>query len=85
MMIVSDDHKCTLYYKIIMTIASALTLVLASVNYDHDVPTCGSTYNRHSDDSRGIIYDRNMFIVQATGLLAYLGTAYSNRDSGSTY
>ncbi len=75
MTIVSDDRNWTLYYKIIMTIASALTLVLASVNYDRDVPNCGGTYNRHSDDSRGIIYDRNMFIVQATGLLAYLGTA----------
>jgi len=33
-----------------------------------DAPYCGVTYNRHSDDSRGIIYDRNMFIVQATGV-----------------
>ncbi len=34
-MIVSDDHKWTLYYKIIMTILSALLLALTSVvNYD---------------------------------------------------
>jgi hypothetical protein len=31
-----------------------------------DAPSCGVTYNRHSDNSRGAIYDRNIFIVQAT-------------------
>ncbi len=31
-----------------------------------DAPSCGITYDHHSDDSSGIIYDRNMFIVQAT-------------------
>jgi hypothetical protein len=31
-----------------------------------DTPSCGINYDRHSDDSRGIIYDHTMFIVQAT-------------------
>ncbi len=36
MMIVSDDFKWTLYFKINMMIESALTLALASViTYDH--------------------------------------------------
>ncbi len=33
-----------------------------------DTPGSGITYDHHSDDSKGIIYDRNMFIVQATGV-----------------
>jgi hypothetical protein len=31
-----------------------------------DAPSCGVTWDQHSDESRGIIYDRNMFIVRAT-------------------
>jgi hypothetical protein len=31
-------------------------------------PSFGFTFDNHSDDSRGIIYDRNMFIVQPTGV-----------------
>jgi len=57
-----------------------------------DTPSCGITYAHHSDDSRGIIYDRNMFIVQATGnrkrnllmhflvLTIFVGTAIKNPD-----
>ncbi len=33
-----------------------------------DAPNLRITYNRHSDDSRDVIYDRNMFVVQATGV-----------------
>ncbi len=33
-----------------------------------DTPSCGVTYNRYSDDSRDIIYDRNIFMIQPTGL-----------------
>jgi hypothetical protein len=35
-----------------------------------DAPNCGVTYNHHSDDYRGVIYDRNMFIVQAIGIIS---------------
>ncbi len=31
-----------------------------------DAPSCGITYDHHSDDSRGVIYDCNVFIIQAT-------------------
>jgi hypothetical protein len=32
-----------------------------------DAPSCGVTHELHSDDSRGVIYIRNMFIIEATG------------------
>ncbi len=35
-----------------------------------DPPNCGITYNCHSDYSRGVIYDHNVFIVQATEFTA---------------
>jgi hypothetical protein len=34
-----------------------------------NAPSCGVTYDRHSDDSSGVIYDRKMFIVQANCLI----------------
>jgi hypothetical protein len=49
-----------------LMIESALTLALASITIVSDAPNCGVTYNRHSDDFKGIIYDCNMFIAQAT-------------------
>jgi hypothetical protein len=33
-----------------------------------DAQSCGITYDHHSDDSRGIIDDCNVFIKQATDL-----------------
>jgi hypothetical protein len=33
-----------------------------------DAPSCCITYSCHSDDFRVVIYDRNIFIVQATGV-----------------
>jgi hypothetical protein len=33
-----------------------------------DVTDMSITYDRHSDDSRGVIYDHNIFIIQATVL-----------------
>ncbi len=33
-----------------------------------DAPSCGVTYDCHPDDSRGVIYDRSIFIIQATGV-----------------
>jgi hypothetical protein len=37
-----------------------------------DYPSCGITYERHSDDSRGTIYNRNMFIaLKQTFLVSY--------------
>jgi hypothetical protein len=36
-----------------------------------DAPNCGITYDHHSDDSSSIIYDHNMFIVQAFGMEWY--------------
>ena len=35
-----------------------------------DATICGITYNCHSDDSRGVIYDRNMFMIQSTNVMA---------------
>ncbi len=31
-----------------------------------DAPSCGVIYDHHYDNSKGIIYDHNLFIVQAT-------------------
>jgi hypothetical protein len=36
-----------------------------------DAPSCGITYDRHSDDSRGVIYICNVYIIQATGVCGY--------------
>jgi hypothetical protein len=33
-----------------------------------DTSSCGITYNHHSDYSRGVIYDGNIFIIQVPGL-----------------
>ncbi len=41
---------------------------MSSITIMNDAPNCGITYDHHSDDSRGIICDLNMFIVQATDL-----------------
>jgi hypothetical protein len=30
-----------------------------------DAPSCGITYNRRSDDCRGVIYGRNIFMMEA--------------------
>jgi len=43
------------------------------INYSSsaiDAPSCGITYGHHSDDSRGVIYDRNIFIKQATDFVS---------------
>ncbi len=36
-----------------------------------DATTWTFTYYRHSDDSSGVIYDCNIFIIQATGVKCY--------------
>ncbi len=36
-----------------------------------DAPSCGITYNHHFDDSRGVIYGCNIFIILATGLIVF--------------
>ncbi len=41
---------------------------MSSIMIIIDIQSYGVTYDHHSDDSRGIIYDQNMFIVQAKGL-----------------
>jgi hypothetical protein len=46
-----------------MTLVVQLTTV-------SDAPSCGITYGHHSDDSRGVIYDRNVFIKQATDFVS---------------
>jgi len=33
-----------------------------------DAPSCGITYNHHSDYLRGVVYDGNIFIIQVPGL-----------------
>ncbi len=53
-----------LYYKCVLALALSLTRL---TNYAHRVMLCIAV--SLSDDSRGIIYDRNMFIVQATGVM----------------
>ncbi len=47
-----------------------------------DAPSCGVTYDCHSDDSSGFTYDRNMFIVQATD---YLPRSQMLEQSVSTF
>ncbi len=47
-----------------------------------DAPSCGVTYDCHSDDSSGVTYDRNMFIVQATD---YLHRSQMLEQSVSTF
>jgi hypothetical protein len=42
-----------------MTLGALLTTV-------SDAPSCGVTHNSHSDDSRGVIDNHNIFIIQAT-------------------
>ncbi len=46
-----------------MTLVVQLTTV-------SDAPSCGITYGHHSDDSRGVIYDRNIFIKQTTDFVS---------------
>jgi len=33
-----------------------------------DTPSCGITYDHHSDASGGFIWDCNIFIIQTTGV-----------------
>ncbi len=33
--------------------------------------TWSITYDHHSDNSSGVIYDRNIFIIQATGQVSW--------------
>ncbi len=53
-----------LYINVLLVQALALASVI--IRTISDAPSCGVTYDHHSDDSRGTIHDRNMFIVQAT-------------------
>jgi hypothetical protein len=39
---------------------------VSSITIVSDVPSCGITYSRHSDNSRSVIYDRILFVIQAT-------------------
>jgi hypothetical protein len=41
-----------------------------------DAPSCGVTHDWHRDHSRGIIYNGNIFIIQASGL-TFTGKAKS--------
>ncbi len=49
-----------------------------------NAPSCGVTYDRHSDNSRGAVYDCNIFIVKATGKAekAYQGEGQENLTKG---
>jgi hypothetical protein len=44
-----------------------------------DATTWSITYDCHSDDSRGVIYNRNIFIIQAPVLQSLIGTLGQNR------
>jgi len=35
-----------------------------------DAPSCGITYNHHSDNARCVIYNSNIYVTQATNVLA---------------
>jgi hypothetical protein len=39
-----------------------------------DAPNCGGTYDCHSDDARGIIYDLKMFMEQVVGVVSTVMT-----------
>jgi hypothetical protein len=41
--------------------------LVPSITITYDAPSCGITYDHYSDESRGINYDRNVFVVQSTG------------------
>ncbi len=41
--------------------------------------SCGNTYDCHSDDSRYVIYGRNIFKIQATGLVEKMFIETSRR------
>ncbi len=61
-MFLSDDHKWRLYYKSYVALDIVLTRI---INYASTAML--QIVVSLADDSRGIIYDCNMFIVQATG------------------
>jgi hypothetical protein len=44
-----------------------------------DASSCGITYACHSDDSRGVIYNQNIFNTQATGLVEKMFIETSRR------
>jgi hypothetical protein len=72
MAIISDDHKWCLYYK------SGIALVLALarvVNYASRVTV--KIVASLTGDSWGIIYERNIFIVQTIGIVNKAGSAIS--------
>ncbi len=66
-MIVSDVCKWWLNNKCFISPSLALASV---INYHRNyTPSCGVTYDAcHSDDSKNVIYDRNKFAIQATGI-----------------
>ncbi len=41
-------------------------IVVVSVRIIGEATTLSVTYDRHSENSRGVIYDHNIFIIQAT-------------------
>ncbi len=73
-----------LYYKhVTITMSDACTINMSqpqqvlSIMIIRDAPSCGITYNHHSNKSRGVIYNNTMFIVQATGHLSMVQTSFS--------
>ena len=44
---------------------------MSSITIIRDTPSCGVTYDCHSDDSRGIIYNHNIFIIQAAEIKTF--------------
>jgi hypothetical protein len=65
MTIINDDSR------VANKLEASLTDDARVIIYDYHMfkvqaTSCGVTYGRHSDNSRGIINERNLFIVQAT-------------------
>ncbi len=56
-----------------MTLGAQLTTV-------SDAPSCGITNDHHSDNSRGVIYNRNIFIIQLSQPLISSQTSNVNRQ-----
>ncbi len=52
-----------------------------------DAPRCGITYDHHSDDSRGVTYNHNIFITQTPclSLSQLFGNCFGLLDKKKTF
>ncbi len=74
MVIVNDDGKWCMYYKCVIALALALVLAFAdAVNYDRK--WCHNLERHSLMTLRGVIYNRNMVMIQAIAL-AFQGQTF---------